>query len=517
MKLVTAEQMRNIDKSAIEDYGIPEIVLMENAGRSVAEEIMTQFPTSYGIGVITGSGNNGGDGFVCARHLFINKYNITIFFAGNEEKLTHSAKINYDICKKIGIKFININTESNFQKNKKLLQNCDIIIDAILGTGINSPLRENFKNIVEYINSLKKYIISIDMPTGIFTDTPDVILPVINANKTITFGLPKISQVLSPARKYIGELKIINIGFPNSVLYDNKNIKLNLLTKEKAIKYLPRRALDAHKGDFGHILFFAGSVGKTGAAIMASKSALKVGAGMVTTICPSEINPILESAMIEVMTLPVNLKNIDEAIKKVMPLIEKVDIIATGCGITTEPYVKEFLSKLLKFENKIFVLDADALNIVAELPKLLENKKSQFVLTPHIGEMARLTKIAIKDVIKNRIKVAQEFARSKNCIVVLKSSETIITSPEEETYICNTGNEGMATAGSGDVLTGIISGILSQNIKQNNKSIFHSAILGVYLHSIAGNIAYKAKGSFSLTASDIIENIHEAFRWLQIE
>lgn len=513
MKIVTAEQMRSIDKSAITQYNIPELILMENAGKSVADEIIKNFPENRTIGVIAGSGNNGGDGFVCARHLFLNNYNVMIFFTGKQEKLTDSARINYNICKNYNIKIININTHQTFKKNRNLIEKCNIIVDAILGTGINSPLRDNLKEIVEYINSLKKYVIAVDIPTGVFSDTPEIVLPVIKADKTITFGLPKISQILSPARKYVGELKVVNIGFPDELL-NNKKINTNLITKEFAEKLLPQRPVDAHKGNFGHILVFAGSTGKTGAAIMASISALKAGAGMVTTICATEINNILESSMIEVMTMPVNPGNIDESINKILPLVEKSDVITAGCGISTEPEVKMFLSKLLGFENKVFVLDADALNIIAEKIELLNNKNSRFVLTPHIGEMARLMKLSNKEVIENRLRVSLEFANRYKVILVLKSAETIIASPEGEIYICNTGNEGMATAGSGDVLTGIISGFVAQNIKQN-RPLLDGVILGVYIHSIAGRIAYKEKGSFSLMATDIMLNISEALKWLQ--
>ncbi|MBN1898747.1 MAG: NAD(P)H-hydrate dehydratase [Spirochaetes bacterium] len=512
MKIAKADQMQKIDKQAVTDYGIPEIDLMENAGRCVAFDIMNDWGRDVTIGIVCGHGNNGGDGFVCARILHLYDYAVMIFFTGNREKLTPSAAINFKLCLKREIPFIDINAESNFKKNKSRFRACDLFIDAMLGTGLNSPLKGNLKTIVEYINSLKRPVWSVDIPTGIFSDTSQVTLPVIKATRTITFGLPKISQILSPARQYAGSLKVADIGFPAELL--KKGIDLDLATRELSC-YLPQRPVEAHKGDFGHVLIYGGSLGKSGAAIMASRAALKAGAGLVTTICPREINLILESSLVEPMTLPVDLDldGTKGALKKVAPLLKKADVIATGCGIGTENKVKAFLSELLKTKGKVFVLDADALNIIASSPNLLNNRSSHFILTPHLGEMSRLVKKDIKYIIKDRIGIARQFAKQKNCTLALKSSETIVASARGEIYICNNGNAGMATAGSGDVLTGLIAGIVAQNIKQG-RSLFHSVVLACYLHALSGQVACHKKTSYSLVATDLIDNVGEAFKWL---
>ncbi len=512
MKVATSEQMRTIDKTAIKEYGIPGIILMENAGKSVADEIIKSIPTNKTIGVFTGSGNNGGDGFVVARHLFLNNFDIRIFFAGKKEKFTESALINYNICNKLGIEIIEIGDESKFKNHRNKIKDCDIIVDAILGTGLNSALKGNILDIVNYINSLNKYVISVDIPTGIFSDKADIESSAIYANKTITFGLPKIGHILSPAKKYVGELQVKNIGFP-SLLLNSSSIKLNLITKDEIKKFIPERASDSHKGNFGHLSIFAGSIGKTGAAILSSTAAIKSGVGLVTTICPDEINSILETSMYEVMTLPVKLDAPENAIQTIKSLINKTEVIAAGCGITTSQSAKKILEKLLEFKNKIFVLDADAINIIAETPNIIKNSQSRFILTPHIGEMARLLKTSTDNVLKNRIDIAQKFAIENKLILVLKSSETIIASPEGEIFINNIGNEGMATAGSGDVLTGLIAGVVAQNIKQN-KPLFETVAFAVYLHSLAGDIARSNIGSHSLIATDIIDNIKEAYRCL---
>ena len=513
MKIVNSIQMKKIDEIATTYYNIPSILLMENAGREVANEIISNFSNEKIIGIFVGAGNNGGDGLSCARYLFFNNFKIIIFLVGKKEKFSELTKLNFEIIKKFNIEILDISDLNKFEAKKNEILKCDLIVDAILGIGSIPPLKTPLKEIVEFLNSLNKPVISIDIPTGLSSDTPEVVYPVIKATKTITFGLPKISLILSPSKKYAGDLKLVNIGFPDELL-KNSEINLNLIEISDIKEFIPDRPKDAHKGFFGHTIIFAGSEGKAGAAAMASISALKAGCGLVTTICPKEINDCLQSYIKEIMTKPIDLNNdIEKEFSKIIPLLEKSDVIAAGCGITTENKVKKFLEKLLSLENKIFVLDADAINIISENKNLLKNDKSKFILTPHIGELSKLLNKKLNESLNDRIDLPLKFAKDYNCIIVEKSAETIILSPTEEIFICNKGCEGMATAGSGDVLTGIIAGVLAQNVKQN-KNILGSVNFAVLLHSIAGSIACKKFTSYSMLAGDIIENINESYKFI---
>lgn len=508
MKVLFSKEMVDIDRKTIEEYKISGLILMENAGMSVAHFIMKNYPDKK-IAVFVGSGNNGGDGLVIARHLFLNNYKVTLFYVGDKKNTTKSNKKNFIICKKLNIPIINIKDHKSFEKNKEFINQHEVIIDAILGIGLSTPLAGHYSDIIKYINELADKIkIAVDIPTGLFADTPVIKSEVFRADTTITFGLPKISHVLSPARNFIGELIVKNISFPRELLKNNE-LKINLITRDIVRAYLPLRISTYHKNDFGNVVIFAGSVGKSGAAVLASESSLKAGAGLVTAIIPSEINDILENNLTEGMTLPVHLDETEESFKKCQALFEKADVILAGCGITTDEGAELFLKKILSLKNKTIILDADALNIVANDLSVLKGE-NDFILTPHIGEMSRLTKKKGVEIINNRIQTASEFAIMHNVVLVLKSSETIIADKNGDIYINNAGNEGMATAGSGDVLSGVIAGLSAQNIKQN-RPVFQSAVAGTFLHSLAGDFALKEKGSFSLVASDIINNLNKAF------
>ena len=512
MKVLSSKQMYEIDRKTIIGYGIPDMILMENAGISVVHTILKRYPDKKSAAVFTGSGNNGGDGLVIARHLFQNKYNVTVFYAGDQEKASKSNRKNLSICEKLNIPIVPVNDAKKLKKNNELIKKHEIIIDALLGIGLKTPLKGIYLAAVKYLNSLKNRVkIAVDIPTGMFADSPDIKTEIFRSNITVTFGAPKIALLLSPAREYAGELIVKNIGFPEELLKD-KNLKINLATIEHIKKYQPKRVSSFHKNDFGNIAVFAGSTGKSGAAILASNACIRSGAGLVTTVCPQEINQILEKNLIEVMTHPVDLDTPDESFKASMEIFRKADVILAGCGITTQKRAEKFLKNILNLKNKVIILDADALNIIANDLTLLKGKNT-YILTPHIGEMSRLLKKDKKEISDDILGVSQEFAKKNNVILVLKSSETLVVSPDGELFIINEGNEGMATAGSGDVLSGIIAGTAVQNIKQK-RSVFHSVLAGVFLHGLAGRFAKEEKGSSSLIASDLINNLSKAINYV---
>ncbi|MBU1077665.1 MAG: NAD(P)H-hydrate dehydratase [Spirochaetes bacterium] len=484
---------------------------MENGGIGVVYSILKKYPKERISAVLAGPGNNGGDGLVIARHLFFSDHSITVFYIGDRKKATKNNRKNLLICKKLNIPVIFIQDKRGLEKYKDLIAHHELMIDAMLGIGLNGPLSGLYLETVRFINSLNNRIrIAVDIPTGLSADTGDVGSDAFRADLTVTFGAPKIGHVFSPAKAFAGEVTVKNIGFPKELL-EHDRLKLNLITKEgvQRSQGIPFRKESFHKNDFGHAVIFAGSLGKSGSAIMASRASIRSGAGLVTVIAPEQINEILETNLVEVMTLPVDISGKDNSFNRALPLFDKADVILAGCGITTSSDAAGFLKRILSLKDKVIVLDADALNIISEDLSLLKSR-NQIVLTPHIGEMSRLTGISTDEILKKRIDITRKFAKENQVIVVLKASETIIADPDGNLFINNCGNEGMATAGSGDVLSGIVTGLLSQNIKQG-RSILAAVVAGVFLHSLAGDLALEEKGSHSLIASDIIDHLYKAF------
>jgi len=513
MKVLTAKQMYEIDQKTIQDYRIDDLILMENAGVAITHTIIRKYPDKKSAAIIAGVGNNGGDGLVIARHLFFNKYNIVIFYAGDRSKASKNNRKNLIICRKLGIQIHYISEAGKFKKQKNLLDDYDIIIDALLGIGLKSSLRGLYADIIRHLNSMTHKIkLAVDIPTGLQADSGEVRSEVLKADITVTFGAPKICHVLSPARFYRGELIVKNIGFPEELLESSK-IKINRIKKEEVRCWLPERVPYFHKNDYGHVVIFAGSIGKTGAAIMAARACLASGSGLVTVVAPEEINQILENNLIEVMTWPVDLSDAEKAFTACRSLFEKADVILAGCGITTDKKAESFLRLLLNLKNKLIILDADALNIIAGDMNMIRNSNT-YILTPHIGEMSRLAQKDKNEILSNRIKIAQNFARQNNVILVLKSAETLIVSPEEEVFLCDSGNDGMASAGTGDVLAGIIAGISAQCLKQN-KSLFQATAAGTFLHSLSGRFGREEKNSYSLVATDLINKLPEAINYVR--
>ena len=505
MYLVNAKQMQLIDKTTIEDFGIPGRVLMENAGREATKIFTKIFKNSLNkkIAIAAGSGNNGGDGFVIARTLNFYGYDVTLFLFSDSKKIKGEAKDNFNLLNSLDIPIIILDTPEKFNNNKKMMSTADVWIDAILGTGLKYQVKEHIKNVIEYINNLKKPIFAIDMPSGLNSDTglPNGIS--IIADYTVSFGLAKIGQKLYPGAKYIGKLQVADIGIPPHIIKQS-SITTKLITPDYIQSEFFSKKPDAHKGDCGNLLVIAGSVGKTGAAILTAKSAVRSGAGLVTIAVPESINSIIESCVTEAMTypLPETSKKIIKAdsfniIKK---LLKGKTCIAIGPGLGAESNTKKLIFKLIKESTVPMVIDADALNAISENPEILKKAKAPIILTPHPNEMARLVKKDTKQVCKEKINIAKNFAKKYNVILILKGAGTVIAMQDESIFINSSGNQGMASGGTGDVLTGIIAGFVSYGYTPNI-----SAITGVYIHGAAGDTAASKKGFAGLIASDIIE------------
>ena len=508
MKVVTAEQMQRLDREAIETYGIPGIVLMENAGRGAAEVILKSFPglERNGVAIFAGKGNNGGDGFVIARYLLDRGIPARVYLLADPKILRGDAETNSRIFLHMKGEITPVPSYREFLNVKKSLEKSDLLVDGIFGTGLDSEVRGYYREVIDHLNTLHRPIVAIDIPSGLDADTGKPLGTAIRASLTITFGLPKVGLLIPPGIDYTGDLKIIDIGLPRR-LTEGEEVQTHLLEGERIRERLsvPRRR-DSHKGDYGHLLVLAGSVGKTGAAAMAGEAALRVGAGLVTLGVPKSLNPVLEVKLTEAMTepLPETTKQTLSlrAFRPILRLCEAKKAIVIGPGMGTFKETQALILKLLKTLDLPIVLDADGLTALGTQIKSLPRLKRSLILTPHPGEMARLTGLTSKQVLEDRMAICRNFSKSHQVYLILKGYRTLIATPGGEVFINPTGNPGMATGGTGDVLTGMIGGLISQGY-----NILHSLQAAVYLHGLAGDRAASELGEKSLVATDLIERI----------
>jgi NAD(P)H-hydrate epimerase len=516
MRLATAEIIKNLDKKTIEEVGIPGCVLMENAAQGVVRVIKKRYlkEKKGKIAIFTGGGNNGGDGFVVARHLHNQGNKIWVFLLIPPSRLKGDALLNYKIIEKIGVNILPLYNGSDLQLQKDKIEECEIIVDAILGTGLKSDVEGYFVQVIDYVNKSQKKIVSVDIPSGLNADTGLIMGTCINAEVTVTFGLPKLGLLIHPGLERVGKLYAIDIGIPISLVENIliNNYLLDLSEIESFIKL--KRKEDTHKGHYGHLLVLAGSVGKTGAAAMVCEAALRAGAGLITLGIPKSLNQIMEVKTLEAMTSPLD-ETSDfalsyEAWPKIQNLLIEKRACALGPGISVSNSTKKLVLKILENVTIPIVLDADALNCIAGDVNVLKNLSKPPILTPHPGEMGRLTSSDTKTVQENRIEIARSFAKDFGVYLVLKGSKSVIAEPDGTIYINPTGNPGMASGGMGDILTGMIAGYLSQGY-----SAGEALKLGVFLHGMLGDRLEKEKGSLGYLAQDMLEVIPNTFASLK--
>jgi len=508
MKVATAEQMQELDRKAIETYRIPGIVLMENAGRGATDVIFSTFPDiqKKKVAIIAGKGNNGGDGFVIARHLLNHGVSVKVFLLTDPKALRGDAETNFQIFHRMRGEVISVPSSKDYQKVKKDLEKVDLLIDGIFGTGLDAEVRGYYREVIDHLNTLQKPIVAIDIPSGLDANTGKPLGTAIRASLTITFGLPKVGHLISPGLDYVGVLKVIDIGIPKNLVEEEK-IQTYLLEEEEIRKWLsiPRRP-DTHKGDYGHLLVIAGSVGKTGAGAMACEAALRMGAGLVTLAIPKSLNAIMEMKLTEVMTepLPETPKQTLSlrAFNSILHLCKNKRAVIIGPGVGTFKETQMLILKLIRTLDIPIIIDADGLTALAMQPKTLPATNRSLILTPHPGEMARFLQSTAKEVQEDRISISRNFSQSHHVYLVLKGYRTLIASPKGEIFINPTGNPGMASGGTGDVLTGMIGGLICQGF-----DILTSLQISVYLHGLAGDGVAKELGEKSLVATDIIKKI----------
>ncbi|MCP4118104.1 MAG: NAD(P)H-hydrate dehydratase [Desulfobacteraceae bacterium] len=512
MYLVTAQEMQDMDRETIEEFGIPGRVLMENAGRGSVDMLVRLFPyiNSKRVCVLAGRGNNGGDGFVVARYLIQMGVKTDIFLLSQRSKVTGDALANLELAEKLVEKYPDATlTEvpdlESFDRVKPRIVHGELIVDAILGTGLNSDVRGYFKTVIQTVNELSCPIFSIDIPSGLNADTGLPWGVAINAFATATFAFAKAGHFLLPGKELTGELEIVDIGIP-PFIREQFDPKLTLVESRDVAKLFPLRQLHAHKGNFGHLAVVAGSTGKTGAAALAANAAMTMGAGLVTLGIPASLNPAVEPQVTETMTFPlaetVPGQLSDTAMEELKQLAEGKTAMALGPGIGTAPATQALVRKIISEIDLPLVIDADGLNAIAEDPGILKTVQSPMVITPHPGEMARLCKSSTREIQADRLGTARRFAKEYNVIVVLKGAGTIIALPNGRAFLSTTGNPGMASAGMGDVLTGMIASLAAQGM-----ALEDAAVAGVYIHGLCGDRLARERGGFGFVASEMIRAI----------
>lgn len=490
MYVLNAQQMRNADAMASEKYGIPGIVLMENAARAVYDYIIQKNYNS--VVIVCGGGNNGGDGFALARLLSTNGCQARVFCFADKTRIKGDAAANLSILNKMEIK-----VEDSLEELVNALKQSQVVVDAIFGTGFRGEIKGSYKEAIEIINNISNDIISIDIPSGICSDTGKEANVHIKADCTITFCCKKPGHLLGAGRQASGQVLIRGISIPQACIYSqNPGIMTN--DERYPFRLIKERSIESHKGDYGRVYIMSGSHNMSGAAALCAKAALRTGSGLVTCMVPECIMDRVGSIVPEATFLSFDDEKSNECMHEEMlkQIYNTADAVAFGPGMGTGKKTVGMLKGLLANYKGKLVIDADGINILSEHKELLEKLTPDIILTPHPGEMSRLTGLSVKEINTERMDVARSFARDFSCIVVLKGASTVVSNGKE-LYINTSGNPGMATGGSGDVLTGMVASLCGQGYET-----WDAAVLGCYLHGCAGDAAMEQYG-YGLTAGDL--------------
>ena len=521
MKILTASQMQRIDRLTTERYGVPSLTLMENAGRSVVDFLVARLGplTEQAIAILCGKGNNGGDGLVVARLLREQGLSPRVLLFADPQTLRGDAAANYQRLLPAGPPEVIADTEA-WQKAIPSLAGTTLFVDALLGTGLTKPLEGFLLQVVRDINArfLAADVLAVDLPSGISADTGEIIGEHVRADFSVTFTAPKIAHVFSPACERMGEWVVNQIGTPSEALETDPDLNLNYAERQDVKWVTAPRSASANKGSYGHVLILAGSMGKTGAAAMAAKAVLRAGAGLVTIATAKSALPIISTLGMEFMTeaLPetqdgaISLRALEGV--GLDKLVEKKTVLAVGPGIGANPETAEFVRAVVNKYPLPLVLDADGLNAFAgHMESFRQDIRpcGSTIFTPHPGEMARLTGKTVEEIQSHRVTVAREFAQRFGVTLVLKGFQTLTATPDGQVWVNPTGNPGMATGGTGDVLTGLTAGLLAQF---PSRPVGEVAMAAVYLHGLAGDLAAEEFGQQSMLAGDLLDSIPQAFK-----
>lgn len=521
--LATSDLMQQCDRAAITTYGIPGIVLMENAGRAFVDVLERHVGSMAGrrVLVVCGKGNNGGDGFVIARHAANRKAEVCVALLCKKKEIAGDAKTNLDIILKMmrskqsGITLVEVrsskvlDTLADFVNGKGR----GIVVDAIFGTGFSGEVKGLYRDAIQWINGQDCVVASVDIPSGVSSSDGIVGNVAVKANLTVTMGLAKVGHYVGEGRDHSGVVEIADISIPG-FLFKAGRTPTYRIQEDDVRGSLPKRPLDAHKYSVGKVLVIAGSRNLTGAPMMTSVAAMKAGAGAVVLATPRSIHAALIKKMTEVMIAP--LEETEEGTLSLSALddIERrlrwADVVALGPGLSQNLETRQLVHRLVEAIAAPLVLDADGLGMMAYNTALLTKRRSETIITPHVGELRLLTKLDAQFIESHRVEVARTEAKRLNSILVLKGSPTVTGTPRGEAFVNSTGNPGMATAGSGDVLTGIIASLLAQGMLPAE-----AAYAGVFVHGRAGDIAARTFGERGMMAMDILDCIPEALKEIE--
>jgi NAD(P)H-hydrate epimerase len=504
--VTTAKEMRKLDAFTIQELGIPSLVLMENAGRGVVDEMTAMLGDMQGAAVVIvcGRGNNGGDGLVAARYLESAGAQVEVYLTSAEKEVSGDAKVQLGFAKKLGLDVKSLSEAASLARFRKSLPGADILVDAILGTGASGKLDDRLAKIVKVMNeSDEVFRVAVDAPTGVEVDTGRLMGEAFRADLTVTFGLPKRGHFLLPGREHTGSLAVVDIGIPRKAV-EEAGMGVVLAEEEDARSFLPRRPPDAHKGTCGTVLIVAASEGFTGAAALAGEAALISGAGLVHLAIPRSLNDILEMKVTEVITKPLpetDARTLSAAaLPKILELAAGARCVAVGPGLSMHPETSSLVRELVARVGVPLVLDADGINALAGHTEILSRRKWPTVITPHPGELSRLTGESAAIINSARIERAARYAKEWNTVLLLKGAPTIVSHPDGFSSINATGNAGMASGGTGDVLTGMLGSLIAQGT-----GIFEAAVAAAYFHGMAADVAVEEIGEWGLCASDILD------------
>jgi hydroxyethylthiazole kinase-like uncharacterized protein yjeF len=510
MRILDARQMREADRRTIEDIGIPSLVLMENAGRQVvaAIEAIQGEDLDGSVAVLCGRGNNGGDGFVVARTLLQRGIDVSVFLFGRVAEVRGDARVNLDILGRLGLTVVEIDDSQAWELHFSEVKDAALIVDAIFGTGLRAPLSGFLETVVADVNGSGIPVVAVDLPSGLSADSHEPIGPCIDATVTVTLAAPKLSLVLPPAEGHAGDVVIADIGIPDGVIEELEGSRVELLTRAAMRELIGPRSADSHKGDFGHVLIVAGSRGKSGAAHLAALGALRSGAGLVTVATAASAQAVVAGMAPEYMTESIE-ETVDglsvEAIDSVLEMAR--DVIAVGPGLGQAAATRRFITALVDRATVPLVIDADGLNaFVGNAGALVGREGRDVIITPHPGEMARLVGLSNHEVQSNRLAVAREFATAHHLYVILKGHRSLVATPDGTVFINPTGNPGMATGGTGDVLCGMTAAWLAQLLDAEA-----ACRLSVYMHGLAGDLTEADLGDAPMTAGDVAQHLSDAF------
>jgi NAD(P)H-hydrate epimerase len=509
--VVTASEMQSLDRRATAECGIPSLLLMENAGVETARELLAAFPEfpAPRVAVLCGRGNNGGDGFVVSRRLLARGASVRTFLLARPEDIQGDARTTLDILERMGAAPRPV-AAAELSQLGDALESADVVVDAMLGTGTRDAARGLIAGAIDLVNRAGRPVVAVDLPSGLAADSPNPPGPAIRADLTVTFAYPKPCLVLYPAAAAAGRLRVVDIGIPRSLL-EGAGVRRYLLEAADVRAAFPPRDPSAHKGTFGHVLVLAGSVGKTGAAALCGAAAQRAGAGLVTVGAPASVHDILAVKLTEVMTEPLPETEARtlalQGLDRVLRLAEGKAGVVIGPGVGTHPSTQELVRRLVAGLRVPIVLDADGITAFAGQRDVLNRAGGPMILTPHPGELSRLLGLGRDEVLRERVALAPATASRLKATLVLKMARTLVAEPDGPVAIVPTGNPGLASGGTGDVLAGLIGGLAAQGLPPGL-----AARAGAFVHGLAGDLAAREIGAEAMIASDVLNALPQAIR-----